>query len=438
LNKIIGLNLSILERYTSKISQGPLKRLAQEVTSSIEDKLENTINDVFSKALSKVGVSSSIVTDISSRFGDNLKHDLSDRYFRTSSTAQTRVSKEDICSAVLPKSIETDTDSADFIARKVSVKGVSDVYQYPRNIGKYFIKLKFSEYTRTTPQSVSTLDFKNAIVLPVPNNIEEKFNLNINEQATGVIGAGADIIQNSAAGGGSLSESLTKNGAALGYSMLADKGAASLVSGAGSVIGAGVGAIPFGGGVGNAIDKTGSGLGSLIEAAAPVAGSYLGSIPNPHMAVFFNGTSMRKHQFEWTFNPRNEKESLDLQKIISKLKANSLPAFSPLGTAVLQYPFLCQIELEPWYSKEQDFIKYKPALLQEVSVNYSPNGIPSFFEGTNLPTFIRLSLSFIETEYFTANDFGRLGRTAEEGDKLSSIAAPIQTSIADFINGVSG
>jgi hypothetical protein len=424
LNKLIGLNLSILDRYTSKISQGPLKRLAQEVTSSIEDKLENTINDVFSKALSKVGVSSSIVTDISSRFGDNLKHDLADRYFRTSSTAQTRVSREDICSAVLPKSIETDTDSADFIARKVSVKGVSDVYQYPRNIGKYFVKLKFSEYTRTTPQAVST--------------IEEKFNLNINEQATGVIGAGADIIQNAAAGGGGLTESLTKNGAALGYSMLADKGAASLVSGAGSVIGGAVGAIPFGGGVGNAIDKAGSGLGSLIGAAAPVAGSYLGSIPNPHMAVFFNGTSMRKHQFEWTFNPRNEKESLDIQKIISKLKANSLPAFSPLGTAVLQYPFLCQIELEPWHSKEQDFIKYKPALLQEVSVNYSPNGIPSFFEGTNLPTFIRLSLSFIETEYFTANDFGRLGRTAEEGDKLSTIAAPIQTSIADFINGVSG
>jgi hypothetical protein len=395
--------LSLLSKYTNKISQGPLKRLANDITSSLERKLENSVDDLFSKTLKKTGISSSIAGEISSRFGDSLKHELSDKYFRTSTSAQNRVSRQDICDAVLPRSTETNSSSVQRINNKIAINGISNTYQFPKQIGKYYIALKFSEYTRTTPQAQSSLKFKNAIILPIPSNISETFNMKLNEESTGVLGAVADIIQNSASGGGDLGQALLDNGTALGYSLLATKG---------------------------------SSIGSIIKDAAPIAGSYLGSIPNPHMAVFFNGTSMRRHKFDWTFSPRNPQESEDLKQLINTLKQNSLPAFSPLGTVVLQYPFLCQIELEPWAKNGEPLIKYKPALLESVDFNYSPNGIPSFFEGTNLPTFIRLSLSFIETEYFTANDYGRLGRSKEEGDKLTKVIEPIQESIVGFLDPI--
>lgn len=410
--------MSLISKFSKKIAQGPLKRLADRAAQTLEDKLENTVDDFFVKALSKTGLSSSIANQISSRFGDSLKQELADKYFRTSTSAQERVTRQEICDGILPKSIETSSDAVNRITNNITVEGTSNVFQYPSQIGKYYITLKFSEYTRTTPQSQSQLKFKNAIVLPIPANLRESFNMQLNEAATDVIGGLADVIQNVSSGGDS--NAIKDNSAALAYSMLASKGALS----AASI----VGKVPVVGGA----------VGSLISAAAPVAGSYLGSIPNPHMAVFFNGVSMRKHNFTWTFNPRNAEESRDIQNIINTLKQNSLPAFSPLGTAVLQYPFLCQITLEPWNKNGEELIKYKPALLQEPIINYSPNGIPSFFEGTNQPTFIELTLSFIETEYFTANDFGRSGRTTEEGDKLSSVEIPkeIQESITDFTQSI--
>lgn len=407
--------MSILSKYSKKAVQGPLKRLAERTIDSIEDKIENSVDDFFTKALKKTGLSSAVSNQIASRFGDSLKKELADKYFKKSTSAQDRITKKEICEGILPKSIETNRDSVNRITNSISVEGTSNVYQYPSQIGKYYISFKFSEYTRTTPQSQSKLKFKNAIVLPIPANLKESFNININEAATDVIGGVADVIQNSASGGNS---AIKDNSAALAYSLLASKG--------------GLGASS----IASNVPLVGSPISSLISAAAPVAGSYLGSIPNPHMAVFFNGVSMRRHSFTWTFNPRNADESKAIKEIIDKLKQNSLPAFSPLGTAVLQYPYLCQISLEPWSKNGDELIKFKPALLQEPIINYSPNGIPSFFEGTNQPTFIELTLSFIETEYFTSNDFGRSGRTSEEGDKLSRVIEPVQDKIASFADSI--
>jgi len=41
-----------------------------------------------------------------------------------------------------------------------------------------------------------------------------------------------------------------------------------------------------------------------------------------------------------------------------------------------------------------------------LSVNYAPNSTPSFFKGNeNVPTEVDLSISLIEIEYWTKNDF---------------------------------
>lgn len=379
--------MSILDKFTKAGSKTPLDKLTSQISNNIEQRLENSVNDFFARALNKTGLSSSVASVISARFGDALNNELSDKYFRTSTVEQNRISCDDIQDSINPRYAETVSESISRLDNKSASK---DVYQFPSQIGKYYMIMKFREYTRTAPQAPAKMNFKNSIVLPIPRKLEERFDLNVSDEATGMTGAIADILQSSITASNSGQEYSTKGpdlGLAYMFAMKTLKETAGL------------------------------------DAEASTLQSYLGSIPNPHLATFFNGVRMRSHSFEWTFTPRNPAESRDLQEIVTKLKQNSLPAFSPSGgTQVLQYPYLCMIEMHPWEKDESPLIKYKPALLRSVSINYSPNGIPSFFAGTTLPTFISISLNFVETEYFTSDDFGRSGRTAEEGDKIGQFS----------------
>ena len=74
-----------------------------------------------------------------------------------------------------------------------------------------------------------------------------------------------------------------------------------------------------------------------------------------------------------------------------------------MGTASLQYPPMVEIKLMPWGN---NLIRFKKCLIKSVSVNYSPSGLPSFFQGTREPTMIQLEIQLLETEIQTANDYG--------------------------------
>lgn len=386
--------MSLLSKFTKRSTLSPIQKLVNSEVVGIDRKLENSVNDLFTKGLSSAGLSSSVVNELSSRFGDSISSDLADEFFRTATSEINRVTKLDIFNGVSSRFTETNVGSIDRLDNEAEVEGVSDVYQFPNQMGKYYVSLKFREYVRPAPQVSAKLNFKNAIVLPVPNNLEEAFNLDISTQSTGLTGGLADIIQTSTSEGGKDFKASSSIGA-MGYSFLAQN--------------------------------------VLSDSVQSIVGQYLGSVPNPHLATIFNGISMRQFRFDWTFHPRNAKESADLEVLINKLKQNSLPAFSTLGTAVLQYPYLCFVELQPWHSDGKPLIEYKPAMIANVTINKSPNGIPSFFEGTNLPTFIQLSIDFLETEYFTSNDFGRGGRTAEDGDKLASGLDAIKGAAGDLL-----
>lgn len=385
--------MSLISKFTKSASKTPLEKIANQTVNDLERRLESSVNDFFSKALSKTGISTSVSSLLSARFGDSLQNDLSDKYFRTSTSEQNRLTCEEIRGGITPRYAETTSES---INRLDNNQDSVAVYQFPDQIGKYYMHMKFREYTRTTPQAGAILNFKNSIILPIPRKLEERFSLDINKKATGMTGAVVDIIQGSYSEGGSQNPitDIASNGAALAYNLAMQSS-------------------------------------KIAGDISDTIGSYLGSVPNPNMATFFSGIDMREHNFEWTFTPRNKKESYELMKVIERLKQNSLPAFSPVGNAILQYPYLCFIEMHPWAKDEgNELIKFKPALLRNMSYNYAPNGIPSFFEGTNLPTFISITLEFIETEYFTANDYGRSGRT---DDKITQAYEFLKEQAGDTI-----
>lgn len=391
--------MGLLDQFTKISGQDPLQRLVDVASNALQNQLENAVSDLFEKGLKTSNFSSGVANELASRFGDSFKQGAADRYFRTSSTVLERIAEGDIFDNIFPRFAETTSTQVNRMTNKVNqLSGTADsgILQYPSHIGKYFMALKFRTYTRTAPQAPATLNFNNAVVLPIPRGLEENFNMRINTAETGMLGLALDLIQAEEAANRTgakdfnLGEVAGEQGYAAGYMFLTRL---------------------------------------LDDTKKNVAGQVMKAVPNPHLATFFSGIEMRSYKFEWTFAPRNKAESLTLMEIIKQLKRNALPTFSTTGQAALTYPDLCFVELYPWANdKANELMLFKPALLKEVSVNYSPNGIPSFFADSNLPTFINIRLDFAETEYFTGEDYGAERRT----DGLEKVKDVID-NITDFL-----
>lgn len=408
-----------LESFLKKTALDPLKRMADDAinnfTRELTSKFENEVDKLFTKGLKSLGLSNSIASKLAARFGDALVNELADEFFQSASSEANRLSKQEICDNFAPRFAETSTQSVERLGSEL--KNISNTsstaLQFPSRLGKYYMSLRFKEYTRTAPFAKMTQSFKNGIILPIPRSLEDTYNLNLETAKLGGVGAAADLAM-----------AVKENP---NFSPTSQIGAMGLMLGNKLLEGA---SVPIGGNIG--------------QAATNVAGQLLGTIPNPHLSVVFQGISLREHTFEWTFAPRNKEESRTLSQIILQLQRNSLPAYSKAGTAALEYPYLCQIDLYPWAGEGGNpLIKYKPAMLKNVIINYSPNGIPSFFAGTSLPTFVSLKLEFVEIEYFTSDDYGRAGRDdsklvalVKAGGEWVDKAKEIVGAVVDGANGI--
>jgi hypothetical protein len=359
---------------------GLANRLVNRVVNKLEDKLENAVEDLFAKALKKVGFSDRIAAELSARFGDALTVGLEDKYFQTFTSEMKRASCADIRNNFNPQNgnligasafAETYVDAIQRASNKISIDGLATL-QFPDHISdKYHMAFKFKRYERPSPHTASELKFVQAFALPLPKGLRESFDIDVGPDAQGMSGGVADLAQLGLAGGLD-AQKATNAAIALAY-------------------------------------------GKMVQATGDIGGAVaqgLGAVPNPHIQALFSGVPLRTHRFEWTFSPRNAKESQQLMNLLKAMKAYSLPSYSSLGTAALAYPFLCQPELK--IAGTAQLIKFQPCLIQGIELNYSPQGIPAFFEGTSHPAFIECSITMLETQIQTARDYGREG-----GDRLS-------------------
>jgi hypothetical protein len=100
--------------------------------------------------------------------------------------------------------------------------------------------------------------------------------------------------------------------------------------------------------------------------------------------------------------PNNEQESNTAREIIQTFRSNMLPALAPnAGGTLLTYPNMAIINL---YPDETLLYKFKPCVVEALTVNYAAGGQPSFFKGTNAPTHIELSITLLEIEYWLKED----------------------------------
>lgn len=403
------INLSI--KNFKKNAGGIANRLLDKAVNSVEQKLENAVEDAIGKGLSKIGLSSSGVSNFVSRFSDAKANGAEDDFFRDSKAEQNRVTPRYIVENMTAK---TGGETALDANKNISTSGPGKrekFYQFPERLGEYYMLMRFKQYKRPNPHYNAELVPYDTFALPIPRELKEQFGINVKTTAQGFAGGLADIGFTAAGGNGQRANEQLD---ALLYSAAVTK------------------------------------IGELSSQTGEILGQLTGAVPNPHMQALFEGVELRNHSFQWTFTPRNAEESKSLQLMINLFKQNCLPAFSKLGTPVLQYPPLVDITLAP--SKISDLIRFNTCMVKDVSINYAPQGLPSFFHGTKQPTMIQLSIDLIETEIQTARDYGLTSDKREDGatklveiidrgsDKIPGVAEAkelVETGVTGFVTAFS-
>ena len=124
-----------------------------------------------------------------------------------------------------------------------------------------------------------------------------------------------------------------------------------------------------------------------------------GVAPNQFLTVMLKGPQYKKHEFSWKLSPRNEQESEAVRKIILTLNNAIAPGVTG---AYFTFPKVFEIKFNP---NENVLYKFKPAVIESMSVNYAPSGAPAFYRRTNAPDSVELRLQFLELEFWLTGQF---------------------------------
>jgi hypothetical protein len=145
-------------------------------------------------------------------------------------------------------------------------------------------------------------------------------------------------------------------------------------------------------------------------AVTGLANKAFGQATNPYMEVLFKGTGLRGFTYNFTFQPRNAKETEDVQKIIKMFRFHMLPELQGANERFLTLPSTFDIHYmfqfdDGSHSENSFYTKIATCVLKGCDVDYTPDGVKSFASGA--PTAITMKLSFMETEMLTKQHVDR-------------------------------
>lgn len=281
---------------------------------------------------------------------------------------------------------------------------VYEVFTYPQDIGKYFIKFSFVSYYKEAALKVTKDEPTMVVIFPIPSNLNENFSVTYNDAKLG------PVMGTAFAGGAKVLEGQIKSG--------------------GSVE-------SLGNQISEAFGSTGRVVGESVYAAARdtlITNETLkanvdkatGLVPNPHLAAIFQDLSLRTHSFTFRFSPKNKQESDLLKKIIKTMKRRMLPGTGLSSEAstgpLFSFPDVVNISFGP---KDIEPYKIQKSVLESMTVNYAPNGTPAFFKDGS-PTDIEIGLTFKEIRVVTRNDYG------DNNDRYDTTLSP---SLGNVIPG---
>ena len=142
-----------------------------------------------------------------------------------------------------------------------------------------------------------------------------------------------------------------------------------------------------------------------------------GRVVNPMLELIYNSPDFRQFQFEFFFWPRDEKEALEVQKIIERFRFHQAPELEKISgkqSGLLIPP--SEFDIQFFYAGRQNpnLPPIASCVLENIQINYTPRGWSAYevpgennpdLGRTGMPVGIQLTLSFRETTYITKEDF---------------------------------
>lgn len=242
-----------------------------------------------------------------------------------------------------------------------------------------FMLLKAHKYYRPTRSASNEKPGISEFILPIPNNLVDSTSVAYNTESLGMAGKFASEVGAAATGGvnsiaDSLAGILTSTNVKESIKYYAAQAATEFA-----------GAIP---GIGDAIK------GGFYGA---------GITRNPYEVQMFQNVNFRSHSFNYKFVPKSLDEQNTINQIVKKLKLHMLPTYTSAEKTYFKYPEFFEIVIQAGVPNTKDdmnnyLFKFKPCVLESVSVNYNPEGSPFYHDTGNgkAPVSLTVDLSFKE------------------------------------------
>ena len=222
----------------------------------------------------------------------------------------------------------------------------------------------------------TTTRISDSVAIYLPPNVQDNISATYNDVSTGMLGFAA-------ASGLNFSEAL----GAKDY----DKAAAALVGGLGGIMTEGA-------------KKAAAALAETIagaEGATGLVNRAFGQADNPYIEVLFESMGVREFTYNFTFAPRSEEETQDVQEIIQLFRFHMAPELQGGAGRFLTLP--SEFDIHYMYmakdgtNSENDYYnKIATCVCTNVAVDYTPGKVSSFADGA--PTQITMGVTFKETE----------------------------------------
>ena len=141
------------------------------------------------------------------------------------------------------------------------------------------------------------------------------------------------------------------------------------------------------------------------EGALELGAKIFGATTNPYMEVLFGGVDLRTFTYNFTFAPRSKAERDEVQKIIHTFRFYQAPELRSNQSMYMGLP--AEFDIHYMYQPDDGsearenpyYNKIATCVLQNVTVDYTPEGVKSHADGS--PVLIKMSLQFMETEMIT-------------------------------------
>ena len=271
-----------------------------------------------------------------------------------------------------------------------------------------FQKFTFNAGSADGNTEFNPVNIKNedSIILPIPSPLNQNYSVAIEDTKTGPFVQGAARLLASIADGTATGENdageILKDLFGTGNDLDSDVGGA----GRGAFAGKNTAQAIYNTVTRNKVARK-AGKTILGDAAFATIEQALGSIYNPSNIAVFKGTPLRKHSLNWKLSPRNAKETVQLNSIVSKIRRHmhaSLEGIGDDGLFLQTYPDIIQCALITPDKNQNIF--YKPGLIQNFVVDHSGNEQTNFFAESGSPVQYAIKLEFMELDYITQEDFG--------------------------------